>query len=183
MLLARKIAVARNMFIYIVKTVLSVGHRLLVSIADLLPPDERSCRIRGRIHGLSIGAVGGNFQVAQGVRFEHGSGIRIGDDVYIGTDSWLSGLRGGIVLEDQVMIGPKVTMVSSNHTLKQGSYRFGPGKPGAIKIGYGTWLGAGVRVMAGIEVPSSSLVCAGAVLTKTFRESGIYGGVPAGKIK
>ena len=109
--------------------------RLLELLGEVFPESDMGCRIRGAIHRPFLKSCGKNFQVALHAKLEHRRGIEVGDDVYIGHGSWLSGLRGGLVLHDQVMLGPYVTMVSSNHTFRDGSARFAPSETGRIEIG------------------------------------------------
>lgn len=156
--------------------------RFLEIIGQFFPENTFGCRIRGYLLKPFLKKCGKNFQVALNVKLEHLKNISVGDDVYIGYGSWISGLRGGIILEDEVMIGPYLKMVSSNHTFCKGSARFAPGEGKEIKIGFGTWVASGVTITAGVVVEKSCLVAAGSVVTKSFEKDSIIAGVPAKKI-
>jgi len=158
---------------------LSIAQRLLEVFGQLLPSTTWGCKVRGYFYRPFMKACGKNFQVALQAKLECMQGIEVGDNVYIGPGCWVCGLRGGITLEDEVMLGPMISMVSSNHTFNDGSARFAPsiGKP--IVIGAGTWIAGGVSVTAGVIVGRSCLLAAGAVVTKDVPDFSIAAGVPA----
>lgn len=118
--------------------------RVLEVMGQLLPENILGCRLRGMCYQPFLKRCGRNFQVGIGVKLEHTQRIEIGSNVYIGHGSWISGLRGGVVLEDEVMLGPYVTMVSSDHQFKAGSARYAESKASGIRIGRGSWLAAKV---------------------------------------
>ena len=156
--------------------------RFLELLGQLFPESEWGCKVRGLIYKPFLKKCGKNFQIALSAKLEHCKNIEIGSDVYIGHGSWISGIRGGIKLEDEVMIGPLVCMVSSNHRFKNGSARFVEGVGGKIVIGRGTWIAANVTVTAGVSVGSSCLLAAGSVVTKDVSNGAMVGGVPAKEI-
>ncbi len=146
---------------------------------SLFPDDSWGCRVRGALYRPYLKKCGKDFQVSINAKLEHLNGIEIGDNVYIGYSSWISGLRGGIVISDDVIIGPFVCIVSSNHTFKNGSARFGKGKGGKIFIGKGCWIASGVTITAGVSIGESCLIAAGAVVTHDVNDGEIVAGVPA----
>lgn len=158
-------------------------HRVLLSFLSCLPDTQLFNKLRGFVYRPILKKCGKNFQVASGVKIEFCNNIEIGDNVYIGHGCWLSGLRGGIQIADEVMFGPYVTMVSSNHTMVSGSARYGPGIPGEIVIGHGTWVAAQSAIMAGVEVGAGVIVAAGSVVTKNTQDNVVVGGSPARYIK
>ena len=153
--------------------------RFLEIMGQMFPENALGCKLRGAFYRPFLKKCGRNFQVALHAKLEHLSGIEVGNDVYIGHGSWVSGLRGGVHLEDEVMLGPFVSVISSNHTFEEGSARFGKGVGARIEIGSGTWIAGGVTVTAGVRVGRSCLLAAGAVVTKDITEGSIAGGVPA----
>ncbi len=153
--------------------------RSLELLGQCFPATAWGCRVRGAFYRPFMKDCGKNFQVALGAKLEHLKGISVGHDVYIGHGTWISGHRGGVRLEDQVMIGPYVTMVSGNHAFQGGSARFAAGTPGAIRIGFGTWVASQSTITAGVQLGRSCLVAAGAVVTEDVPDGSIVGGVPA----
>ncbi len=153
--------------------------RLLELLGQLLPEGAYASRIRGLCYRPFLGRCGRNFQVALHVKLECPRGIEVGDDVYIAHGSWLSGFGGGIRLDDQVMLGPYVTMVSAEHGLRDGSYRFAAGARAPIRIGRGTWIAAHATITSGVRVGCGCLIAAGAVVTRDVEDGSVVGGVPA----
>lgn len=153
--------------------------RLLELLGQLFPENSWGCRVRGAFYRPFLKSCGRNFQVGLMAKLEHPSGIEVGNDVYVGHGSWISGLRGGVHLDDEVMLGPFVRMISSNHTFRNGSARFAPGEGARIEIGRGTWLAGGATVVAGVTVGPSCLLAAGCVVTRDVPEGSCVGGVPA----
>jgi len=157
--------------------------RILVIVTQVFPETPRGCRIRGYIYKPFLNSCGKNFQVAIGVKLEHLYNIVIGDNVFIGPACWICGVRGGITLDNEVMLGPKISMSSSNHTILDNSYRFGPGIGSPIFVGSGTWIGANSVITAGVSIGKCCLIAAGSVVTKNFDSNCIVAGVPAMIIK
>ena len=153
--------------------------RLLEIFGQLFPENSWGCRVRGAFYRPFLKSCGRNFQVGLQAKLEHPASIEIGDDVYIGHGSWVSGLRGGVALHAEVMLGPFVRMISSNHTFQNGSARFAPGAPGRIEIGRGTWIAGGATVVAGVTVGPSCLLAAGCVVTQDVEAGMSVGGIPA----
>ncbi|WP_111672224.1 acyltransferase [Algoriphagus litoralis] len=153
--------------------------RILEISSQVFPSSAWGCNIRGWVYKPFLRKCGNNFQVALGAKLEHCRNIEVGNDVYIGHGCWISGVRGGIIFGDEVMLGPGVKMVSSNHTPVNGSYRFGPGIGKEIKIGKGTWIAANAVITAGVYIGDGCLVAAGAVVTKSFDSNSVIAGIPA----
>lgn len=153
--------------------------RFVEIIGQIFPEDLFGCKVRGILYSLFLKKCGSNFQVGLRVKLEHLKNIEVGNNVYFGYGSWISGLRGGILFEDEVMLGPYVKIISSNHTFQDGSARFAPGVGGKITIGKGTWVASGVIITAGSKIGKSCLLAAGSVITKEVPDFSIMAGVPA----
>lgn len=89
--------------------------------------------------------------------------------------------RNGIVFGRNVWVGPKVSIISQNHNLNNYDI-WDKSKP--IAIGDNCWLGSNVTILPGVELGDHTIVAAGAVVSKSFRQGNvIIGGVPAKVIK
>lgn len=176
----------KNIFI-VIKFIFSVINkfplRLIELLGQIFPENSSGCRIRGLMYKPFLKECGSNFQVGLSVKLEFCNNIKIGKDVYIGHGCWLSGLNGGLEFEDEVMLGPGVKMVSSNHSFLKGSSRFAPSDGKLIKIKRGSWLASNVLITSGVEIGESCLVAAGAVVTKSQPANSVIAGVPANVIK
>jgi acetyltransferase-like isoleucine patch superfamily enzyme len=52
-----------------------------------------------------------------------------------------------------------------------------------IKIGKNCWIGSKVSILDGVQLGNGCIVAAGAVVTKSFPDNSIIGGVPAKLLK
>ncbi|MNJ98957.1 putative acetyltransferase [compost metagenome] len=105
---------------------------------------------------------------------------KIGKNVFINhACSFLD--MGGITIEDEVLIGPRVNLVTENHPLDPNDRRTLTTKP--IKIKKRAWIGAGATILPGVTIGENAVVAAGAVVSKDVADNMIVGGVPASVIK
>ena len=88
---------------------------------------------------------------------------------------------GGITIEDNVLIGPKVNLITENHPLNPNDRKSLICKPIAIKRN--AWIGAAATILPGVTVGENAVVAAGAVVTTDVPPNTIVGGVPAKFIK
>ena len=106
--------------------------------------------------------------------------IKLGKHVFINhACSFLD--MGGIDLEDHVLIGPRVNLITENHPLNPGSRRGMLCKP--ILIKRNAWIGAGATILPGVTVGENAVVAAGAVVSKDVPDNVVVGGVPAKILK
>lgn len=106
--------------------------------------------------------------------------INIGKHVFINHGcSFLD--MGGITLEDQVLIGPKVNLVTENHPLDPVNRRALVCKP--IIIRRNAWIGAAATVLPGVTIGENAVVAAGAVVTTNVPANVVVAGVPAKIVK
>jgi acetyltransferase-like isoleucine patch superfamily enzyme len=106
--------------------------------------------------------------------------IKIGNNVFINhACSFLD--MGGITIEDEVLIGPRVNLVTENHPLDPADRRALVTKP--ILIKRNAWIGAGATILPGVTVGENAVVAAGAVVSKDVPDNVIVGGIPAKIIK
>jgi acetyltransferase-like isoleucine patch superfamily enzyme len=111
---------------------------------------------------------------------DFGHNIHIGKNVFVNHACTFMD-RGGITLEDNVLIGPKVNLITTNHPTEPGQRRNTISHP--IIIRQGAWLGANATVMPGVTIGENAIVGAGAVVTKDVAANTIVAGVPARVVK
>jgi acetyltransferase-like isoleucine patch superfamily enzyme len=105
---------------------------------------------------------------------------QIGKNVFINhACSFLD--MGGITIEDEVLIGPRVNLITENHPLDPVNRRALICKPIIIKCN--AWLGAAVTILPGVTIGENAIVAAGALVSKDVPANTIVGGVPAKHIK
>ncbi len=105
---------------------------------------------------------------------------RIGKNVFINHGCTFLDI-GGITIEDDVLIGPKVCLTTEGHPIDPQERKKLLVKPIVIKRN--AWIGVGVTVLAGVTIGENSVVAAGAVVTKDVPANTVVGGVPAKVIK
>lgn len=110
----------------------------------------------------------------------YGKATQIGKNVFINHACVFLGL-GGIIIEDEVLIGPRVTLTSEDHPVEASKRKALIGK--TIVIKRNAWIGAGATILPGVTVGENSVVAAGAVVTKDVSPNTLVGGVPAKVMK
>jgi acetyltransferase-like isoleucine patch superfamily enzyme len=111
---------------------------------------------------------------------DFGENIHIGKNVFINHACTFMD-RGGITLEDNVLIGPKVNLITTNHPINPAERRATISQPIVIKKG--AWIGVGATILPGVTIGENSIVAAGAVVSKDVPDNTIVGGIPAKFIK
>jgi len=106
--------------------------------------------------------------------------IDIGKHVFINhACSFLD--MGGITLEDNVLLGPRVNLVTENHPLSPSERRGMLCQP--ILIKRNAWIGAGATILPGVTIGENAVVAAGSVVTKDVPDNVVVAGVPAKIVK
>ena len=109
-----------------------------------------------------------------------GQFITIGKNVFINHACSFLDL-GGITIEDDVMLGPNVQLITENHPINPSERKNLELK--SILIKKNAWVGAGAIVLPGVTVGENSVVAAGSVVTKDVPDNIVVAGVPAKFIK
>jgi len=88
---------------------------------------------------------------------------------------------GGITIEDNVLIGPRVNLVTESHPLDPGDRKALLTKPVTIKSG--AWIGAAATILPGVTIGENAVVAAGSVVSKDVPANTVVAGVPAKIVK
>ena len=121
-----------------------------------------------------------NVAVFTPLYINYGKHIRIGKNVFINFDCTFLAL-GGITIEDDVLIGPKVSLITENHPLNPEQRKGLAAKP--ILIKKNAWIGANATILPGVTIGENAVVAAGAVVSKDVPDHTVVGGIPAKFIK
>jgi acetyltransferase-like isoleucine patch superfamily enzyme len=138
--------------------------------------------------GVSIGnnvtIKSGSTIDCTGVFSELGEGIVIQDRVGISENCFIQ-VRGKVLIESDVIIGPSVKIFSEDHIFKDPSKKIR--KQGTRRLGVticsGSWIGAGAIILDGVTVGSNSVIAAGSIVTKSVNPRTVVGGNPARCLK
>lgn len=121
-----------------------------------------------------------NVAVFTPLYINYGKNLTIGKNVFINFDCIFLTL-GCITIEDDVLIGPKVSLITENHPLKPQHRKGLIGK--SIHIKKNAWIGAGATILPGVTIGENAVVAAGAVVSKDVPDNVVVGGIPAKTIK
>lgn len=124
--------------------------------------------------------VGDRFMVIPPFSTDFGLNLQIGNNVFINQGCHFMDM-GGITIGNDVMIGPKVTLVSAGHPISPADRRSITTAP--IVIGNNVWIGAAATVLQGVTIGDDAVVAAGAVVSRDVPEGTMVAGVPARVIK
>ncbi len=147
-----------------------------------LPDNVVIMRIRGKLISPFFKSCGKNLRVARNNIFYNSYNLSFGNNVYIACDNWFSGSTD-IMVEDEVMFGPKSIIISGNHNKKKGSFRYGVDTCKPIKIGFGSWIGGNCTITSGVIIGKGSLIGANTVVTKNVPDNVLFAGNPGIIIK
>ena len=109
-----------------------------------------------------------------------GRHIQIGKNVFINHACTFLDL-GGITIEDEVQIGPKVNIITENHPVDPSQRKMLNLK--SVLVKRNVWIGAAATLLPGVTVGENAIVAAGAVVNKDVAANTIVGGIPARMIK
>jgi maltose O-acetyltransferase len=104
----------------------------------------------------------------------------------LGNNTWLSPgvifythLEAPISIGSNCDIGPAVEFITGGHIVGASERRAGEGTAKQIVINDGCWIGAGSRILGGVNVGAGAVIAAGSVVICDVPENVLVAGVPA----
>lgn len=113
-------------------------------------------------------------------QINYGKNTKIGKGVFINFDCTFLDL-GGITIGDNVMLAPKVSLLSEGHPIDVNNRQ--TLTTGSIHIKNNAWIGAHATILQGVTIGENAVVAAGAVVSKDVPANAVVGGIPAKHIK
>ena len=150
--------------------------KLLVQMNNSSDPAE----IRHLLSQITGSEIDESVAVFTPLYINYGKHTRIGKNVFINFDCVFLDL-GGITIEDNVLIAPKVSLLSEGHPASPQNRQ--SLVPGHIRIKKNAWIGAGAIILPGVTIGENAVVAAGAIVSKDVADNTIVGGMPAKIIK
>jgi acetyltransferase-like isoleucine patch superfamily enzyme len=150
--------------------------KLLLQMNSSSNPDV----IRNLLSQITGSAIHESTAVFTPLYINYGRNTQIGKGVFINFDCIFLDL-GGITIEDNVLIAPRVSLLSEGHPISPEKRHALVPKP--IHIKKNAWIGAGATILPGVSIGVNSIVAAGAVVSKDVPDNTIVGGIPAKVIK
>lgn len=152
---------------------------LAIKLPGRGPLSEPSRLIRQKLCHLFLDECGEWVNIGPDVHLGDGSNIRIGDRSGLGRGCHV---YGGLTVGEQVMVGPEVAFLASDHRFDRLDIPIGHQGMGDLappRIEDGAWIGLRATILAGRVVGRGAIVAAGAVVTKDVAPFAIVGGNPA----
>ena len=150
--------------------------QLLVQMNNSSDPAE----IRELLSEITGSEIDKSVTIFTPLYMNYGKHTKIGKNVFINFDCVFLDL-GGITIEDNVLIAPKVSLLSEGHPVAPNERQ--SIVPGHIHIKRNAWIGAGATILSGVTVGENAVVAAGAVVSKDVPANRVVGGIPAKIIK
>lgn len=151
-------------------------------ILELLPNHSFSNLLRGYFYSFFLKKCGKKFRVAKGVLINCKEKVIVGNDIYIAHDVWMNA-AGGITLEDNVIISPKVVIATTKHAYENGSVMLKNGGIAPVVIKKGTWIASNVTITMGVTIGNGCIIAANSAISKDITDYKLVGGVPGKVIK
>ncbi|MCV2485057.1 sugar O-acetyltransferase [Flavobacterium sp. SH_e] len=150
--------------------------KMLLLLNNTADPSE----IRSILSEITNSQIDKSTTVFTPIHINYGKNTKIGKNVFINFDCTFLDL-GGITIEDNVLIAPRVNIISEGHPISSQTRK--SLVPGAVRIKKNAWIGTAATILSGVTVGENSIVAAGAVVAKDVPDNTIVGGIPAKIIK
>lgn len=139
---------------------------------------EEQSSEREAILSSLLGTKPANIHIEPQLRCDYGYNIHLGDNFYSNFDLVILDVCEVRVGKNCVM-GPRVSICTADHPLDARTRNRGVEFGRVISIGDNVWMGAHVVINPGVTLGNNVVVAAGAVVTKSFEDNVVIGGVPA----
>lgn len=148
---------------------------IVFKLNHTMPNSDEYNDLLNKLFGDNLGENSRIIAPIAGAAFDH---LKIGNNVFINSNSLLMA-RGGITIEDDVMMAANVQLLSNNHD--EYDRQILTCKP--IHIKKGAWIGAGASILPGVIIGEYAIVGAGAIVTRNVGDYEVAVGVPAKVVK
>jgi len=139
------------------------------------PPDELD-KIEEYTRDI-LGKAGKNVRIMAPFSCDYGRHIEVGDNFFANYNCVILDV-GKVIIGDNVMLAPNVTISTAGHpvhpTSRNSGYEYGI----SIKIGNNVWMGANVVVNPGVTIGDNVVLGSGSVVTKDIPDNVIAVGNP-----
>lgn len=110
--------------------------------------------------------------------------ITIGERCGIATGCFISSGEGGIVIGDNFICGPNVSIIARNYVYSaKGVHLDDQGRTSrGIVIGDNVWIGAGCAILDGSVIGDNTIVVANSLINRRYKPDAILQGAPARRL-
>lgn len=142
---------------------------------NLCPPDQ-SEKIEKCIRNI-LGKAGKNVTVLAPFHCDYGKHIEVGDNFVANYNCVILDV-GKVIIGDNVMFGPNVSLLTAGHPVhadsRNSGYEYGIG----ISIGKNVWVGGQTVVNPGVSIGNNTVIGSGSVVTKDIPDNVVAVGNP-----
>lgn len=150
--------------------------KLLVQMNNSTEPET----IRSFLSQITGTEIDPTVTVFTPLHINYGKHTKIGRNVFINFDCVFLDL-GGITIEDNVLIAPKVSLLTEGHPTSIADRHSLIPKP--IHIKKNAWIGANATILQGVTIGENAIVAAGSVVSNDVPDNVVVGGIPAKILK
>lgn len=139
----------------------------------------------------AFGRCGKKVSIGRGINVCGTKNLHIGNNVSIGDKALFLCTRAKIIIGDDTMIAPHVTIITGRHrydiqgrtmkSIQENEKR--PEDDQEVVFEGDNWIGANATILQGVRVGVGAIIAAGAIVTKDVPPYTIVGGNPARVIK
>jgi maltose O-acetyltransferase len=150
-----------------------------IRLPDRGPLREVARWLRQELCRCFLDYCGRRVNIGAGVDLGRGTHVRIGDRSGLGRGCRI---YGGLIMGEEVMVGPEVAFLSENHRIDRRDTpigRQGMTERDSPRIENGAWIGLRATILPGRIVGEGAVVAACAVVSKDVEPFTIVGGNPA----
>ena len=151
----------------------SIMLHFIIFFTNWLPDNVIFLRLRGYLASFFLSGSPENLRIGRNITFYNPEKIFVGNNVYIAQGNWFCAGET-IKIEDEVLFGPNSIIVSTNHSRKNGSFRYGPSKDKKIIIKKGSWIGGNCSILAGSEIGRGTVISANSVTYNSIPDNSKY---------
>ena len=150
--------------------------KLLVAMNNSSEPTE----IRTILIQITDNEIDESVTIFTPFYINYGKHTKIGKNVFINFDCVFLDL-GGITIEDNVLIAPKVSLLSEGHPIEAENRH--SLTVGHIHIKKKAWIGENATILQGVTIGENAVVASGLMVSKDVPDNTIVGGIPAKILK
>lgn len=162
---------------YKIREMIDEAQKILFELNNKYHEEPEVRRLFSQLTGIEVEKT---FRLRPPFYTDFGKNIRVGKNVFINHCCTFMD-RGGITLEEGVLIGPKVNLITINHPLEPHRRHSTISHPIIIKKN--AWIGTAATIVPGVTIGENAVVAAGAVVTKDVLANTVVAGVPDKVIK
>lgn len=125
-----------------------------------------------------LGACPREITIEPDFKCDYGGNISLGEHFYANYDLTILDVCD-VRIGDHCLIGPKVGIYTAGHPLDRLQRRSGVEFGSPVTIGDDCWIGGHAVINPGVTLGDNVVVASGAVVTHSFGDNVVIGGVPA----